>query len=79
MPEHIEQIAVFVFASSIHHPTIGGGTVVIADSIIEKIFFALKDERVESNAIPEQLTIMRSFQYVTQYRNAVMKAWNATT
>jgi len=79
MPEHIEQIAVLVFAGSVNHPTLGGGKVVIADQLIEDIFFALKDKRLESNAIPEQMTILRSFQYVNQYRNAVMKVWKAPT
>jgi hypothetical protein len=76
MPEHIEQIAVLVFAVSTRHPTLGGGRVMIADQLIEEIFIALKDKRLESSAIPEQLIILRSFQYVNQYRNAVLKAWN---
>ena len=76
MPENIEQIAVLVFAGSTNHPTLGGGRVMIADQLIEEIFISLKDKRLESNAIPEQLIILRSFQYVNQYRNAVQKAWN---
>lgn len=76
MPEHIEQIAVLVFAGSVNHPTLGGGRVLIADQLIEDIFMSLKDKRLESNAIPEQLIILRSFQYVNQYRNSVLNAWN---
>lgn len=75
-PEHIEQIAVLVNAGNINHPTLGGGRVMIADQLIEDIFTALKDKRLESNAIPEQLIILRSFQYVNQYRESVLKAWN---
>jgi len=44
--------------------------------LIEEIFLALKDKRLESNAIPEQFTILRSFQYVNQYQSAVIRAWN---
>ena len=76
MPEHIEQIAVLVFASSTNHPTLGGGRLMAVDELIEEIFLALKDKRLESRAIPEQLTILRSFQYVNQYRDVVMKVWN---
>ena len=76
IPEHIEQIAVLVNAGNLNHTTLGGGKVMIADQLIEDIFIALKDKRLESNAIPEQLIILRSFQYVNQYREAVLKAWN---
>ncbi len=76
MPEHIEQIAVLVNAGNLNHSTLGGGKVMIADQLIENIFVALKGKRLESNAIPEQLIILRSFQYVNQYRGAVLKAWN---
>jgi hypothetical protein len=76
LPEHIEQIAVLVFAATINHPVLGGGRVMMAEQLIEDIFNALKDKRMESNAIPEQLLILRSFQYVNQYRNSVLKAWN---
>lgn len=76
MPEYIEQIAVLVNAGNINHPTLGGGKVMIADQLIQEIFVALKDKRLESNAIPEQLIILRSFQYINQYREAVLKAWN---
>jgi hypothetical protein len=76
MPEHIDQIAIFVFANRTNHPFLGGGMVKIADQLIEEIFYELKGKRLESNAIPEQLTILRSFQYVNQYRGSILNAWN---
>jgi hypothetical protein len=76
IPEEIEQIAVLVFASGVNHPTLAGGKVLMADQLIEEIFKALKGKRLESQAIPEQFTILRSFQYVNQYRDSVRKVWN---
>lgn len=76
LPVEIEQIAVLFFASSTHHPTLGGGKTMTVEELMERIFRSLKDKRMESNAIPEQLTILRSFQYVNQYRQAVLRAWN---
>ena len=75
IPEEIEQIAVLVFASGANHSTLGGGRVMMADQLIEQIFSSLKGKRLESRAIPEQFTILRSFQYVNQYKEVVMKIW----
>ncbi len=75
LPANIDKIAVFVFANRVNHPTVGGGRVMIADELMTEIFSKLGGLRLESSAIPEQLVILRSFQYVCQYRNAVTKAW----
>ena len=75
LPDQIEQIAVFVYANKTNHPTIGGGKVMIANELIGEIFLAIKDKRLESNAIPEQLSILRSFQYVNQYRDTILRVW----
>ena len=79
LPDTIEQIALLVFAASANHPTLGGGRVLIAGQLIEEIFISLKDKRLESEAIPEQFSILRSFQYVNQYREYVMRAWSNPT
>ena len=76
VPDEIDQVAVLVFATSINHPTLGGGKVMTVDQFMEEIFADLKDKRLESAAIPEQWPILRSFQYVNQYRSAVIKAWS---
>ena len=76
IPDDIEQIAVLVFASNVNHSTLGGGTMTTAADWIEKIFSELKGKKLESKAIPEQWPILRSFQYVNQYQDVVMKVWN---
>ena len=77
LPDEIDQIAVLVFATGANHPLLGGGKVKIADQLLEEIFSGLRNKRLESEAIPEQWPILRSFQYVNQYRNAVMKVWKS--
>jgi len=75
-PDEIEQLAVFISGSTLNHPEIGGGKVVLVGDLMAEIFGALKDTRLESGAIPEHLTILRSFQFVNQFRNQVIKVWN---
>jgi hypothetical protein len=64
LPAHIEQIAVLVYASSANHQSIGGGRLVLVKDLLPEIFSALKGRRLEREAIPEHLPILRSFQFV---------------
>jgi hypothetical protein len=75
IPADIEQYAVLVFASGVNHTTIGGGRVVIVDTLLRDIFHELRDKHLASNAIPEHLIILRSFQFATEYRKAIMDVW----
>lgn len=79
LPEEIDQIAVLVFATRANHPFLGGGKVKIADQLLEEIFSVLRNKRLESESIPEQWPILRSFQYVNQYREVIMKVWKSPT
>jgi hypothetical protein len=76
LPEEIEQIAVLVFASNRNHPPVGGGRVVTVDQLLKEIFVELDEKRLESKAISERWPILRTLQYVSQYRDVVMKVWN---
>ena len=75
LPGDIEKIAVLVFASKQNHEFLGGGRLMLASELLEMIFTALKDKHLSSNAIPEHSTILRSFQFVTEYKDTVMRAW----
>jgi hypothetical protein len=74
LPSNIEQIAVLVFASKTNHDNLGGGKVVLIDDLLEDIFLDLKNKHLASSAIPEHLTILRSFQFVAEYKQTVFKA-----
>lgn len=76
-PLKIEQIAVLVFASKENHETLGGGKIKMASELIQEIFISIRDKKLAEHAIPEQFSILRSFQYVTEYRNIVMSVWRS--
>ncbi|HMC66192.1 MAG TPA: hypothetical protein VKI65_14745 [Gemmataceae bacterium] len=67
IPDDIEQIAVLVFASTTTHKTLGGGRVQLIGELMQEIFAGLKGKRIASNAVPEHLPILRSFQFVVEY------------
>lgn len=74
LPTKIEQIAVLVFASKTNHATLGGGRLIIIDELLGEIFADIKDRTIASHAVPEHLMVLRSFQFVAQYREAVFGA-----
>lgn len=49
---------------------------VIVDDLLKDIFHELRDKHLASNAIPERLIILRSFQFVTEYRKSIMDIWS---
>ena len=73
LPDTVEQIAVLVFASKANHERVGGGRLVLVDEILEDIFREFKGKHLASNAIPEHLTILRTCQFVAEYRSAVLR------
>jgi hypothetical protein len=76
LPTQIEQYAVLVFASNINHKEIGGSKLVMVADLLRDIFHELKDKHLASNAVPEHLVILRSFQFATEYRKAIMEVWS---
>jgi hypothetical protein len=78
LPKEIEQIALLVFASTSAHPTIGGGKVMLVSELLGRIAGGLRDKHLASAAIPEHLTILRTMQFVSEYRSVVIAAWQQT-
>jgi hypothetical protein len=77
LPDKIEQIAVLAFGSKRRHSTLAGGKLLLVEELIEEIFTELKDKRLASSAIPEHLSILRSFQFATEFRNTIVKVWQS--
>jgi hypothetical protein len=75
LPDEVEQVAILVFASKRNHQTVGGGKLILIDELLEEIFAHLKSKELASSAVPEHLSILRSFQFVTEYRDVVMRVW----
>jgi hypothetical protein len=73
LPKEIDQRAVFVFASAKTHQSIGGGLVVHIRDVLSEIFGVLKSKSLYTSTIPEHLGILRSFQFVAEYRDSVFQ------
>lgn len=74
LPTEIDQIALLVFASAENHSTLGGGKVITIHSLLNDIFLEVKTKHLSKDAIPEQWVILRSFQFVAEYKNIVQMA-----
>lgn len=74
IPSAPEQIAVLVYGSEKTKTALGGGQVRFVRSFLREIFKQLRDLPLNTNAIPEELVILRSFQFVAHYRHDVLEA-----
>ena len=77
IPIDIEQIALLVFASNTNHKTVGGGKLLILNDFLDTILQGLAETSIQRSAIPEQLPILRTLQFVSHYRSTFTKAWDA--
>ena len=68
IPDKIEQIALFLFASKANHQTIGGGKIMLTSELIIEISKELSKYKIAKQAIPEQYPLLRTIQYVMEYR-----------
>ena len=67
IPKEIEHIALFGFASKENHKTLAGFRVMVIDEFLGMVFSELKGKHLSTNAIPEQLTIIRSYQFAAEH------------
>lgn len=74
IPKEIDQQAVFVFASTRNVQTIGGGRVVHIRTILAEIFAKLRSRSIYKSTTPEHQAILRSFQFVAEYKDTVFAA-----
>lgn len=71
LPAEIEQIAVLAFASKVNHPTLGGGKVLPVSDLMREILEDLSDKKIAENAVPEHHALLRTLQFVVEYRRKV--------
>ena len=71
LPNDIEQIAIFAFASRTNHPTLAGRKVLLVSDLMREIMEDLSDSKSASTPIPEHQPILRTLQFVVQYRKKV--------
>jgi hypothetical protein len=71
LPDEIEQIAILVSGSTFNHPTLGGGKVRIVPDLLREILEDLSDKKIASSAVPEHHALLRTLQFVVEYRKKV--------
>lgn len=69
IPDSIEQVAVLVFGSTANRPTLGGGRLRHVSDVLKEIADGLKGRKIQSAAVPEQFALLRTIQFVSQYRH----------
>lgn len=71
LPSRIEQMAVLGFAGRTR-ATVGGGTVVLVADLLREIIQHIHGTSLTYSAIPEQFTILRTLQLVSDYAEDVV-------
>ena len=71
LPDEIEQIAIFAFASRVNHPTLAGRKVLLVSDLMREIMEDLSDKKIATAAVAEHHPILRTLQFVVQYRKKV--------
>ena len=68
LPQRIEQNAIFAFASRTNHPTLAGRKVLQVSDLMREIMEDLSDSKIGATPVPEHHPILRTLQFVVQYR-----------
>jgi hypothetical protein len=67
LPPDIEQIALFVFAASSQHSTVGGGRLQPIKDFMNEIRLGVQKRRVDKAAVPEQYQLLRALQFAANF------------
>lgn len=67
IPNQIDQIALFVFASRTKHAELAGGKVAVASDLYSEIISGLQSKRVAKNAVPELFPLLRTIQHCCEF------------
>lgn len=73
-PPEIERIVLLEYASTRNHQMVGGGKIMLVTDFMKKIFAHLKDIDVAKRAVPENLPILRGFQFIASHCDDVWSA-----
>ena len=73
IPDNVEQIALLVFGSKKNRTTLAGGKILLANELIEDILTNLKGKSIFSEMVAEQFPILRTLQFVSEYKDNLYK------
>lgn len=71
IPKEIEQVALFAYGSGTTHKTLAGGRVMLVSDLLREIFVELKSKSILTNIIDEQKPLLRTLQFVAEYRKNI--------
>lgn len=71
LPTKIEQIALLGFAGRSNHISLGGGQILLVRDFLEEIMAKLETKRIGKEAVPEQWPLLRTLQFVANYRTKI--------
>jgi hypothetical protein len=77
MPAEIDSVAILVFASNRNRASLGGGRLMIASELYEEIIRTLAHTSIRTGMIDEQKPLLRTLQFVAEYRSEVVRALSA--
>ena len=75
IPNKIEQIALFVFASTKNRQSVGGGRIMTVDQFLYDAMKEISKRGMTKAQVSEQLPILRTLQFVFHYRQRISQAW----
>jgi hypothetical protein len=67
LPEHIDQIALFVYGGGEARTELAGGRVMFIRDFMNEIHAGLSQRRVANAAVPEEFPLLRTLQFAAQY------------
>ncbi len=76
LPKTIEQIALLSFASKANHQTLAGGKIVLVPELLQEIFESLKSKNIASNAVSENMPLLRTLQFVSDNWKTINTSMN---
>lgn len=71
LPDQMDQIALFEFASTANHKTLAGGRVMLVSELLSEISSSIRTKKIASAAVSEQYPILRTIQFMCQYEAAI--------
>lgn len=71
LPEEIEQIALFEYASNMKHTTVGGGRIKLVKEFLKEIKEDLNGKMINNNAVSEHMPLLRLIQFMCHYHDFI--------
>ncbi len=71
VPKKVEQIALLGYAGPKSPTTVGGGQVLLVPELLRRISQGISTRKIASGVVSEQFVILRTIQFVSQYKAAI--------